>query len=73
VSIDRPLSHAQLNQASTYAGNRVELGRLANGAYISFVRIGKGAWGRDFRLGRSEHGAGDKIPGGERTGKRRVT
>jgi hypothetical protein len=40
-----PLSHAQLNQASTYAGNRVELGRLANGAYISFVRIGKGDWG----------------------------
>ena len=44
-----PLASAQ--QASTATGNRIELGRLTNGATIAFVRIGSGDWGIDISGG----------------------
>jgi len=40
-----PLPYAQQKQLSASAGNRIVLGRLANGADVTFVRIGKGDWG----------------------------
>ena len=40
-----PLTQAQLKQANTGAGNRIELGRLANGADVEFVRASIGDWG----------------------------
>jgi hypothetical protein len=39
-----PLVPAQQKQAGTTAANRIVLGRLANGAAVSFLRAGSGDW-----------------------------
>ena len=40
-----PLPQAQQKHVSASAGNRIVLGRLANGADVVFVRTGTGDWG----------------------------
>jgi hypothetical protein len=40
-----PPGPAQQKQAGTIVANRVELGRLANGAVVTFDRAGSGDWG----------------------------
>ncbi len=40
-----PFLQAQLKHAGASADNRIELGRLANGADVAFFRAGTGAWG----------------------------
>ena len=40
-----PLPRAQQKKAGAGAGDRIELGRLANGADVVFVRPGEGDWG----------------------------
>jgi hypothetical protein len=43
-----PLAPAQQKQAGTTAADRIVLGRLANGAAVTFVRAGSGDWGIDI-------------------------
>jgi hypothetical protein len=40
-----PLAPAEQKQAGTTAANRIVLGRLANGAAVTFVRASSGDWG----------------------------
>ena len=46
-----PLASAQRKQADAPASNRIELGRLANGAAVAFVRAGSGEWGLETNGG----------------------
>ena len=49
-----PSTPAQQKQALTNTANRMELGRLTNGAVVAFVRSGSGGWGIEI--------SGDAVP-----------
>ena len=49
-----PSTPAQQKQAVTNTANRMELGRLKNGAVVAFVRSGSGGWGIEI--------SGDAVP-----------
>lgn len=49
-----PLAPAQQKQAVTNTANRMELGRLKNGAVVTYVRSGSGGWGIEI--------SGDAVP-----------
>ena len=51
MAIDGAVAPGQQEQAGKTAADRVELGRLANGATVAFVRAGSGDWGIEISGG----------------------
>lgn len=47
-----PFASAQQRPAGAPAANRIELGRLANGSAVTFVRAVSGEWGIEIAGGR---------------------